>query len=143
MKSKPIAIEPIALFEKKHGSLVGLSEREARLPNWAFVTGMAILRSPIELLHDLPPVRIVQWSGNSMTVLDPYSGILHDNLRAEHGLFEPVIDLSDPVTFGYLIGQCAYLSDEDADYVYKHFDCGDLANSATVILGVLEDALPF
>ena len=47
------------------------------------------------------------------------------------------------MTFGYLIGQCAYLSDDDADYIYKHFDCGDLANSAHVILSVLEDALPF
>ena len=138
MKSKPIAIEPIAQFQKKHGALVELSERAARLPNWSFVTGMAILRSPIDLLHDLPPVRIVQWSGVSMTVLDPYNGILH-----EDGLFEPVIDLSDPVTFGYLIGQCAYLEDYEADKVYELFDCGDLAASANVILSILEDSLPF
>jgi len=130
--------EPIVEFQQKHGTLVELSERAARLPNWAFVTGMAILRSPIDLLHDLPPVRIVEWAGSSMLVLDPDTG-----LQRLEGIFEPVIDLSDPLTFGYLIGQCAYLDDYEADKVYELFDCGNLAASANVILGILEDSLPF
>jgi hypothetical protein len=131
-------IEPIVEFQQKHGTLVELSERAARLPNWLFVTGMAILRDPYDLLHDVPPVRIVEWSGSSMLVLDPKSG-----LQRLDGLFEPVIDLSDPLSFGYLIGQCAYLDDYEADKVYELFDCGNLAASANVILGILEDSLPF
>lgn len=123
---------------QKHGILVELSERAARLPNWKFCAGMAILKMPGEDFSQLEPVRVIEWSGDWLTVLDPATGI-----QRVQGLFEPAVDLSDPMTFGYLIGMCSRVEDYEADRIYELFDCGDLASSANVILDVLEDALPF
>tara|TARA_A100001015_G_scaffold296959_1_gene377884 strand:+ start:3486 stop:3887 length:402 start_codon:yes stop_codon:yes gene_type:complete len=122
----------------RHGMLAELSERAQALPGWRFVTGMAINRSAEDILFDVPHRRIVQLTADGFTVLCPETG-----LQALQGVYDPVVDLSDPVTFGFLLGLCKRLDDYECDRIYELFDCGNLAASANVILDVFEDTLPF
>ena len=122
----------------RHGMLAELSERAQSLHGWRFVTGMAINRSPEDILNNVPPKRIVQLTADGFTVLCPDTG-----LHSLRGIYDPVVDLSDPVTFGFLLGLCSRLDDYECDLIYEQFDCGDLAASANVILNTFEDALPF
>ncbi len=121
-----------------HGLLAELSDRATRLPGWKFQTGMAILRTPEDTWLNVEHRRIVQLTADGYTVLCPETGI-----HRLEGVYDPVVDLSDPVTFGALIGLCARLDDYECDLIYEQFDCGDLAASANVILNAFEDALPW
>ena len=121
-----------------HAQLAELSERAQALPGWRFVTGMAINRSPEDIVLQVPHRRIVSLCPDGFTVLCPETG-----LQTLRGLFDPVVDLSDPITFGFLLSLCVRLDDYECDLIYEHFDCGDLVSSANVILSTLEDALPF
>ena len=120
----------------QHGKLAELSERAQALPGWRFVTGMAINRSAEDILLDVPHRRIVQLTARGLTVLCPETG-----LQPLQGVYDPVVDLSDPVTFGFLLGLCERLDDYECDKIYELFDCGNLAASANVILDVFEDTL--
>jgi hypothetical protein len=121
-----------------HGVLAELSERASVLPGWRFVTGMAINRSPEDIWLDAAHTRIVQLTADGYTVLCPDTG-----LQSFAGVFDPVVDLSDPVTFGFLLGLCSRLDDYECDQIYTQLDLGDLACSANVILNTFEDALPW
>ena len=118
--------------------LAELSERAAALFDFNYQSGMAILRTEREIFDDDPPVRIIEYSENRLTVLDPELGIVV--LRDSP---EPVIDLTDPATFGCLFALGDSFDDAEADRAYAKMDFGCLESSALVILDLLEDRLPF
>lgn len=118
--------------------LAELSERAAALFDFNYQSGMAILRTETEIFDGAPPVRIIEYRLGRLTVLDPESGIV--TLRDSP---EPVIDLTDPATFGCLFALGASFDDAEADRAYAKMDFGCLESSARVILDLLEERLPF
>jgi hypothetical protein len=121
-----------------HGRLAELGERAANLHEWEARAGMAILRSPQDILDDVDCVRVLAHSSESLTVYDPGLGV-----RTIYEQTIPIVDVSDPFTFGYLFSLCELLDDTAANKVYKLLDVGDLECSAHVILCELENRLPF
>ena len=118
--------------------LAELSERAAALFDFDYQSGMAILRTEREMCDGDLPVRIMEYTGFRLTVIDPKSGIV--TLRDPP---EPVIDLTDPATFGCLFALGASFDDAEADRAYAKMDFGCLESSARVILDLLEERLPF
>lgn len=123
--------------------LAELSERAAALFDFDYQSGMAILRTETEIFDGAPPVRIIEYNAgifsNRLTVLDPELGIR----RLPSDSPEPVIDLTDPATFGCLFALGDSFDDSEADRAYAKMDFGCLESSARVILDLLEDRLPF
>ena len=132
----------IPATQERH-RLAELSERAAALFDFHYQSGMAILRTEREMFDGDPPVRIIEYNAgifsNRLIVLHPELGI--QTLPSDSP--EPVIDLTDPATFGCLFALGASFDDAEADRAYAKMDFGCLESSARVILDLLEDRLPF
>lgn len=115
-----------------------IGEMLCNLYDFEYLPGMAILRSAEEMADGLPSVRIIEHTEHRLTVFDPGVG-----LHTLHQAVRPIVDVSDPATFGYVFAMGFNMTDDEADEAYRQMDFGGLDNSAWIIIKTLSDQLPF
>lgn len=121
-----------------HSRLAEIGEMLINLDDFGYQPGMAILRSPQDIADGVESVRILEHTRDRLTVYDPGVGV-----RTVHEQTYPVVDVSDPATFGYVFKLGWTLSDSEADDAYSKLDFGSLDCSAYVLIRAIQDRLPF
>lgn len=88
--------------------LANYAERFLRCSLFEYAPGMAILRLPEQ--GDQPPVRIVDVDADTIDLYVPGADIQTINQSED-----PLIDVSDPATFGILLHQFSHGGDKVSD----------------------------
>jgi hypothetical protein len=94
----------------RHAELAALAQRLIACADFEYRPGMAVLRHPAGFGGPEDPIRIVATPGDKLLLYVPGADLQTIN-RSE----APIIDLSDPATFGILVDQFLMLGGSTSD----------------------------
>jgi len=146
MRAQPSNAE---LARRRFAILAELGRKASTVFEFTLAPGMALLGTAEDLQQHREPVRVVavqrlEGSARRVTMYDPgnvAAPLYVDTFTAFQS--DPLVDLSDPATFGHLYRLGWELSDEEADRVYPSLDLGSLTSSAEVLIDALRLRMPF
>jgi len=132
---------------KRRAVLADLARDASTIWEWEIAPGMALLGSAAMIAVGTPPDRVVAVTvePGAVSVATVWCGTRREFYTVELTQFkaDPLVDLSDPSTFGHLYALGKNTTDAEADLICEGLDLGCLVSSARVIVDGLRDRIPF